>query len=458
VELGERRLFAPMTLTVGALSAERSVPVLPRTVDVRLVWAGTVAAAGAGFVLLAAAARLATMERAVLLAGCAFLLLYAAYRLNRLSQRIALPAAAESMRRDPRPPVLLLRAFAEDATLVRAAVSARRPLLERLSPLRSVRFEEALARRLDEFGPVIAVAAPGTTLPLLGAAGEATGGDRWTELVSGWMRRAGMIVVVAAPRRITPGLRWELDAITSLGAWSRTVLVLPPVARAETRLRWATFDPVLGAALGRRVQLGTDPAAAVAAVVRADGMRTVVAAEKSEWSYPAAVRAAVAQLAPSVDQPGPLPPPPAAPGAGAARLPLPGGDRGSGSQPPGQWASAGAPQAPSRPPPLLDSLRSASRGGPRQVDASSVEFQAAWAANLTVIALVVGMIGLMIWPLGIVALLAGRRRLRMLNEAPYPLPGRGAAVAAVVLGAIGTALTCLAAVLVLTVLVVALRG
>ena len=467
VELGERRPLMQMTKTAGALSAAvRPVPTLPRTVDVRLVWAGTAVTAGAGFTLLAAAARLARPERATLLAAGAFLLVYAAYQLHRLGQRIVMPTATQAMHRDPRPPVVLLRAFAEDATLVRAAVSGRRQLLERLSPLRSVRFEEALARRLDEYGPVIAVTAPGTTLPLLGAAAQATTGDRWTELVSGWMRQAAMIVVVAAPRQVTPGLRWELNAITALGAWSRTVLVVPPWGRAETRRRWASFEPVLGAALDRPVRLPVDSAAAVAALVRPDGMLAVVAAEKSEWSYPAAVRAAVAHLAPATNQTRTLPPPPARPTAATP----PTSPQRTASVP---WSTAGPPSArlpgaaagapeDSRwrqaPPPLIASVLSSNRGGPREVAASSIEFQTAWAANASMIILVTGLISVMIWPLGIIALLVGRRQIRKLDQAPYPLPGRRAAVTAVVLGAIGTALTLLIVLPVLVLLATALAN
>jgi hypothetical protein len=453
VELGERRPYAETTQAAGGLSAAGWVPVLPRTVDVRIVWTGIGVTAAAGFVLLVFGAGSGEPLPAVQEASFGFLLLYAAYRLQRLSRRIVMPGAAEAMREDERAPVLLLRAFAEDATMVRAAVSSRRPLLERLSPVRSVRFEEALARQLDEFGPVIAVSAPGTTLPLLGAALEATTGERWTELVGGWIRRASMIVVVAPPRELTPGLRWELDAISAVGAWPRTMLVLPPVHRGETRRRWASFEAVLTAALGRPVRLAADPAAALAVVVEADRLLTVVAGEKSEWSYAAAVRAGRRHLAdvtaaategevtvrdgPQAGDQRALPPPPEQPPAPIA-----------------PWVPP--PPVPSRPPPLMASLlagqRAGQRGGARQVAQESFEFQSAWAANIAAMLLIVGLISLMIWPLGIVALLGGWRRLRKLRESAYPLPGRGAATAAVVLGTMSTILTAYVVVLVVNLL------
>jgi hypothetical protein len=421
VELGERRPFAEATQTAGAVTAVSWVPVLPRTVDVRLVWAGVGVTGGAAFALLALAAGQGDLLSAAQRASLALLLLYWADRLQHLGRRIVMRGATEAMRESERPPVLLLRAFAEDTTMVRAAVSSRRSL-------------------------------PGTTLPVLGAATEATTGERWTELVGGWMRRASMVVVVAPPREVTPGLRWELDAISAVGAWSRTVLVLPPVHGGEVRRRWTSFEPVLTAALGRPVRPSADLAAALAAVVEADGLLTVIAAEKSEWSYPSAVRAARRHLAqvPAVsatagqvtlrdgaqsgDQ-SPLPPPPEQPPAPIA-----------------QWVPP--PRVPSRPPSAIATVLASQRTGPRQVAQESFEFQSAWAAQMALMLLIVSLISLMIWPLGIVALLGGRRRLRKLRESAYPLPGRGAATAAVVLGTITTLLTAYVVVLIVKLLLI----
>ena len=293
---------------------------LPATVDLRLLWAGVgVLTAGAVLVVFLAA-RIPHMDSIFYtLGGVGLLLGFAAEEMARLSRRVELPTAATAMRDDARPPVLLLRAFAEDQARVRAAVSAQRSLLAKLSPRRSVRFEEALARRLAKHGPVIAVDAPGTTLPPLGAVREATGADSWTTLVADWMQRASTIVIVTAPRRPTAGLAWELEAVTRLGLWPKTVLVLPPGRRPEIRARWERFARLLEPVRPGASRLATDPAVVLAARVTDDGVVSLTAAERSEWSYAAALDRALPSLQRAATLPGnravslPPTPPPAPP-------------------------------------------------------------------------------------------------------------------------------------------------
>jgi hypothetical protein len=334
VPLGPRRPYTPLTTSVGKATRVRQMAWLPATVDLRLVWAGVGVLTAAALLVVFLAARIPNLDSAFFtLGGIGLVLGFAADELARLGRRVELPTATTAMRDDTRPPVLLLRAFAEDEALVRAAMSAQRSLLAKLSPRRSVRFEEALARRLASRGPVIAVDAPGTTLPPLGAAREATGAESWTALVAGWMLRASTIVIVAAPRRPTAGLAWELEVVTRLGLWPKTVLVLPPARRPEIRVRWDRFAQLLEPIRPGASRLPTDPAVVLAALVTDEGVVALTAAERSEWSYTAALDHALSFLQPtptldsgrevaaaSVPLPPTPPPAPPPPPEGAERV------------------------------------------------------------------------------------------------------------------------------------------
>jgi hypothetical protein len=154
VALGQRRPYTPVTTTAGNATRIRQMAWLPATVDLRLLWAGVGVLTAGAMLVVFLAARIPHMDSIFYtLGGVGLLLGFAAEEMARLSRRVELPTAATAMRDDARPPVLLLRAFAEDQVRVRAAVSAQRSLLAKLSPRRSVRFEEALARRLAKHRP-----------------------------------------------------------------------------------------------------------------------------------------------------------------------------------------------------------------------------------------------------------------------------------------------------------------
>ena len=88
----------------------------------------------------------------------------------RTSRRLGSIQARRLMLRDPRPPVLYLRAFGDDRLRLWTATFGRPSLIERFTLRRFDTFEEVLVRHLSRYGPVIAVNPPGTRLAPLGAA------------------------------------------------------------------------------------------------------------------------------------------------------------------------------------------------------------------------------------------------------------------------------------------------
>jgi hypothetical protein len=102
--------------------------------------------------------------------------------------------------RDARPPVLYLRAFADDTAA--GGVYTRTAL-----PVAPASEEEQLAHALNEIGPCVAVGRPGEALPALGASRTYVGDDHWKETVLRLMARARLVVFRAGA---TDGVLWEM--------------------------------------------------------------------------------------------------------------------------------------------------------------------------------------------------------------------------------------------------------
>jgi hypothetical protein len=166
----------------------------------------------------------------------AFALLALAGGIYVRGQRVAAADAARAMAKDPRAPILYLRAFGDDGL----AIGAQRIFF--LNPLRlcaalwgsgrRIRFEETLAAELAAYGPVVAIGQPNEPLPQLGAARWYESDATWQAGVDAMMRRAQLIAVCVAK---TDGVAWEISRIEQLDLWRRVVWVLPPVGEEEGR-------------------------------------------------------------------------------------------------------------------------------------------------------------------------------------------------------------------------------
>jgi hypothetical protein len=171
----------------------------------------------------------------------ALLLLAAATLLRRLGRRFALADAEMAQRADKRPPVLYLRNFGDDALRMPSSSLARTSFTERLSVVRQQPFEEILARHLRRYGPFIALARPGTRLPTLGAAKVERDTGTWLSQIQEWAPRAAMVVVAAAPREVSDGLRTEIELLAETAVQVPVLLVVSPYRRREIEARWRRF-------------------------------------------------------------------------------------------------------------------------------------------------------------------------------------------------------------------------
>jgi hypothetical protein len=202
-------------------------------------------AVGLGFVLIAAIAGCilvlgdpAAPMRLPLLPSAPALLVYAAATLLvgtllpvggillfRRGSATLQPSGDELMASDRRRPVLLLRSFGDDRMSVVDA-----PTLGQISSL--ARMEESIADQFRPFGPLVAIGKPGEALPELGASRNYYSESEWRAAALELMWDAVLIVVIAG---VSPGLRWELEAVARVGHQSKLLVLMP---EPDRRRRW----------------------------------------------------------------------------------------------------------------------------------------------------------------------------------------------------------------------------
>jgi hypothetical protein len=226
--------------------------------------------------------------------------------LYRRTLRVAAATAWELRQVDPRPMVLYLRAFADDALTLRSARYARPLLLERLSPRGFDRFEETIARTLTAVGPVVAVNPPDTGLAPLGAARDTLDPEDWQPQVAHRIRAAGLIVIGAAPATPAPGLAWELSAVDGHQRWPTTVLVLPPLPSEQLRRRWTRFAALIDDTTMAGHHLPPDPTSVLVVTGSpATGWTAMTATRRDEWTYAAGLAVATERITGFVGTPVP---------------------------------------------------------------------------------------------------------------------------------------------------------
>ena len=175
----------------------------------------------------------------------AYALLVAAWRLWRRSRQHEAPSAEEVMTLDPRPPILYLRSFQDDAdsTIDDDASAWTRGWLKILRPPSP---EEELAAILERLGPVVAIGKPGEELPELGAARLYVAHDAWQAKVQALMAQAALVVIRVGT---SPGVLWEIEQ--ALVRIPRGRLAFAMLGRGTLAPALAArLSPVLGPALG----------------------------------------------------------------------------------------------------------------------------------------------------------------------------------------------------------------
>jgi hypothetical protein len=145
-------------------------------------------------------------------------------QLFRRSQRWEALSADEALQRDPRPPVVYLRAFTDDGLMAVPGHHWQDRMLGKSGgALTLTSPEQELAFILQRVGPVIAIGKPGERLPELGAARLYVGHDTWQQTVIDMLQRSSLVLARAG---VSPGVQWELDQVLALAQRSKVVILI----------------------------------------------------------------------------------------------------------------------------------------------------------------------------------------------------------------------------------------
>jgi hypothetical protein len=163
-------------------------------------------------------------------------LLFPAAALSLLySRRLAQPSASFALEVSSRSPIVLLRAFRDDAQVFpRGAALKQQPYWRGLLWLR---FEYVIAVATNPLATLIALGSPRETTPQEGAFRDRVG-NRWRERVMALISRASYAIVIVDG---SEHLAWEVREILKVSGCSKLILLLPPVSPDEKRSRWERF-------------------------------------------------------------------------------------------------------------------------------------------------------------------------------------------------------------------------
>lgn len=139
-------------------------------------------------------------------------------------RRLRALAAEEVLRRDERPPVLLLRSFSDDDL-----IDPTYTITYQVVP---GRYEDRLVSALTPLGPVVALGRPGEQDPQLGAARLYVKDEHWRRAITYLMKRSTAVVAVVGG---SPGLWWEIELAIELVPAERLLFFVPYPAPAGTR-------------------------------------------------------------------------------------------------------------------------------------------------------------------------------------------------------------------------------
>ncbi len=203
----------------------------------------------------------------------------AAFFLTRFIRAVGLRLrtwhAEQTLARDPRRPVLYLRAFADDERTFSTSES----------------FESSLASVLGEVGPVIAVGRPGERLPPQGGARLYLSEESWQPTVRDLMTRAALTVLSAGT---SPGVLWELARAVELVQPTRFLIAVPQTLRSDDAEKWKSFCALAAEAMPHPLPARLDGATFIS--FDSDWKPFVVVPPPKSKSNPLAPRAGIRSL------------------------------------------------------------------------------------------------------------------------------------------------------------------
>ncbi len=154
-------------------------------------------------------------------------------------RRMAVLGAREAMKKDRRPPVLLLRAFSEDASATADYGAGGVGWV--LGVGWKTTLEQVLTEVFRHHGPVVAIGRPGHHLPPDGASRLWVGHDDWQQQIDELLAGCRYVVMILGMPKGEDGLAWEVRKVFSLATPQKLVLVVPPLDEEEIKRRWQRY-------------------------------------------------------------------------------------------------------------------------------------------------------------------------------------------------------------------------
>lgn len=149
---------------------------------------------------------------------------------------------------DSRPPILLLRAFDDEAFLLEHYEVSYTLALGQSVPRR---FEELLCEIFSKIGPPIAIARPEENLPPIGAARywvkDRIDINAWKHVVNEIINDSQYVLIIMGRMTMDDketGLGWEASQMLSEQNLSKAIFIMPPVEDQEARRRWQEYREI----------------------------------------------------------------------------------------------------------------------------------------------------------------------------------------------------------------------
>ncbi len=171
-----------------------------------------------------------------------------AFRYFRHVRAVLALRAQEVRLKDRRPPVLLLRSFADDELVMQRTKAF---LVNVTSTMLSL--EEQIVAQLWEVGPVVAIGQPGLDTDPIGAAREHIVGPLWQSRVQVLIEESVLVVVVLGQ---TEGLFWEYEQLSRHRV--SLLVIWPPSAPDVLTNRWQRFTTAYPPARSIVLEVETD--------------------------------------------------------------------------------------------------------------------------------------------------------------------------------------------------------
>jgi|GEM_PF-4331652 len=147
------------------------------------------------------------------------------------ARRVLRKGAVEILNEDLRPPILLLRSFADDGL----GVSGTRATLEII-----------LERKLSPFGPVVAIGRPGERVPPFGAARFWVDDEHWQLAINKLVPLCQCVVLILGKASNQSGLAWEVEQVFLDQTPKLLWIIIPPKNEDWIRRRWDEYKDLVG--------------------------------------------------------------------------------------------------------------------------------------------------------------------------------------------------------------------